>query len=364
MGDLWAGAEVQMVSLILQLAASPEFQFSVVLFNEGTAARRLRDAGVPVTTISEETVGPMTLVRRLSAHLGEGRYDVLHTHKYKDTVLATLASIGKVGFRVRTVHGAPEPFEGTQALKMRLYSLLDRCANRWLADRVVAVSERLRAELTDAYPAEKLRCIHNGIDVETHRTPSQPPIDREQLGVGGDEFAVGVVGRLTAVKGIDVFLESARLIAQANPAARFVVIGDGPLRRTLERQAGGQGLSGRVIFLGHRDDAARIVGALDLLMIPSRSEGIPMVLLEALASGTPVVASRVGGIPEVVEDRRHGLLCAPGDADALAQACMKLMGDRDAARTLASAGLRRVEEKFSASLMASRYAEIYQQRSA
>ncbi len=353
-----------MVSLISHLSARPEFQISVVLFNEGTAAQRLRDTGVPVTTILEESTGPMTLVRRLSAHLGEGRYDVLHTHKYKDTVLAALASIGKVGLRVRTVHGAPEPFEGTQALKMRLYSALDRFANRRLVDRVIAVSERLRIELTDAYPEEKLRCIHNGIDVETHRSRSQKPIDREQLGVGRDEFAVGVVGRLTAVKGIDVFLESARQIAQANPAARFVVVGDGPLRRTLERQAGEQGLSGRVIFLGHRDDAARLVGALDLLMIPSRSEGIPMVLLEALASETPVVASRVGGIPEVVEDRRHGLLCAPGDAGALARACTRIMSDRDEAKAMASAGLRRVEEEFSASLMASRYAETYQQRSA
>ncbi len=362
MGDLWAGAEVQMVSLISQLATRPEFQFSVVLFNEGTAARRLREVGVPVTTIPEESSGPMALVRRLSAHFGEVRYDVLHTHKYKDTVLAALASIGKVGLRVRTVHGSPEPFEGTQALKMRLYGVLDRGATRF-ADRVVAVSQRLRAELAETYPAERLRCIHNGIDVDSQRTPLQPPIDREQLGISNDEVAIGVVGRLTAVKGVDVFLDAARNIADVNRAVRFVVIGDGPLRPTLERQAAENGLSERVVFLGHRDDAARIVGALDLLVIPSRSEGIPMVLLEALASETPVVASRVGGIPEVMEHQRHGLLCEPGDTVSLAGECLKLIADRDTARALASAGLRRVEEEFSASLMASRYAAIYQQRS-
>ncbi len=352
-----------MVTLISQLAARPEFRLSAVLFNEGTAARRLRDVGVPVTTIPEESSGPMALVRGLSAHLGKGRYDVLHTHKYKDTVLAALASIGKVGFRVRTVHGSPEPFEGSQALKMRLYGLLDRGANRWLVDRVIAVSERLRDELAETYPAGNLRCIHNGIDVDSQRSPTRPPIDREQLGLNGDEVAVGVVGRLTAVKGLDLFLDAAQEIAAVNRAVRFVVIGDGPLRHALERQAAELGISNRVIFLGHRVDAARIVGALDLLVIPSRSEGIPMVLLEALASETPVVASRVGGIPEVVEHQRHGLLCEPGDPDALAQACLQLVGDRVAARALASAGLRRVEEEFSASLMASRYAAIYQQRS-
>jgi glycosyltransferase involved in cell wall biosynthesis len=145
---------------------------------------------------------------------------------------------------------------------------------------------------------------------------------------------VGVVGRLVPEKGVDVFLQAAALVLAVVPQARFLVVGDGPVRADLERQAAGLGIADRVTFTGFRADAPQVIAGLDLLAVPSRSDGSPLVVCEAMAAGVPVVASRVGGLPDLVADGRTGLLVGPGRSEELARALVSLLLDPTAADEL------------------------------
>jgi glycosyltransferase involved in cell wall biosynthesis len=158
------------------------------------------------------------------------------------------------------------------------------------------------------------------------------------------------VGRLQPEKGVDVFLRAAALVSARVPSARFVVVGDGPLRGELEALAGRLGLEGRVEFLGYRPDARELLGGLDVLAVSSRSDGAPLVVLEALTAGVPVVGSAVGGIPDQIRHGREGLLVPPGDPHALADALAALVAEPARARAMGAAGRRRARD-FSHSRM-------------
>jgi glycosyltransferase involved in cell wall biosynthesis len=167
------------------------------------------------------------------------------------------------------------------------------------------------------------------------------------------------MGRLVPVKGLEFYLQAARLILDRRDDVTFVIVGDGPLGPELRTLAREYGIDGRIRFLGQRRDAHQMLELMDLFVLPSLSEGVPMVLLEALALGRPVVATRVGGVPEVIEHGKSGLLVSPGQPEPLADACMVLLDDRALARELALAGHQRVREHFSANAMAQQVATLY-----
>ena len=149
------------------------------------------------------------------------------------------------------------------------------------------------------------------------------------------------------------------MIRRQKPHVKFIIVGDGPLKDALQKQAREYGSGEAVLFLGHRNDSHDILGLLDLFVLSSISEGIPMVLLEALALARPVVATRVGGVPEVIEHGVSGLLVGAGREDELAQSCIALIDNYDFARRLGLAGRKRIEEQFSANVMAEKVAEVY-----
>ena len=188
--------------------------------------------------------------------------------------------------------------------------------------------------------------------------PARPPSAQP----GGKRSAVvGFAGRLSPEKGVDVFLRAASIIAGVVPEARFVVIGDGPLRGELEALAGDLGLlENRVRFLGFRDDAADLIAGFDILAVPSRSEGTPLVVGEAMAAGVPVVVSRVGGLPDRVIHRRTGLMVEPEDPEGLATALVSLLLAPDEARQLGEAG-RAYAARFPYATLVDRIEAVYRE---
>jgi len=358
--DLWAGAEVQLAVLLRSLAALTDLELSAILFNDGRLAQELRDAGVRTHVISETERNSLSILRELDDYFRRNTIDVLHSHKYKDNILGALASIRRrVPHRVRTVHGAPEPFSGLQAVKMNAYAFLDGLVNRRAVDRLLAVSVALRDYLSEEFGADKITTIHNGVDVARIRVTTDLANTRKELGVDRHEFIIGTMGRLHPVKGVEVFLRAARVIKDRGRKARFVVAGDGPLREQLQTLAQQYGLAHEAMFLGHRNDSNNILGLMDLFVLPSLSEGIPLVLLEALALARPVVATAVGGIPEVIEHEISGLLVDAGNHDDLAKQCLRVMNDPVLAQGFGHAGRKRVEEAFSADIMAANVANVY-----
>lgn len=361
MGDLWAGAEVQLAALVAELVARPELELSVVLFNEGRLASEIRRLGVQVTVFPESELSGMAILTRLVAHCRAHRFDLVHTHKYKDNLFGVIASkMCGIPHVVRTIHGLSEPFQGWQALRMGLYSALDNMAIRLGVEKVIAVSEQIQETLARQFGRERVVPIHNGVRLEGVVAIRSPSEVREQLGMPSEWPLIGTVGRLTPVKGFQHFLAAAKLLLQERGALGFVVVGDGPLMESLRSEAESLGIARHVYFVGHRDDTYDFMRAMDVFVLPSLHEGIPMVLLEAMALARPVVASRVGGIPEVVQEPSQGVLVPAEDPAAIAAACRKLLDHRLVADQHGQMARQRVEREFSSTLMAQRVWALYQ----
>lgn len=291
------------------------------------------------------------------------RPHIVHTHTAKSGFLGRIAArLAGVPIVVHTFHGhILNGYFGParSVLLRRMEWMLAR-----LSDRLVAVSERVRQELV-AYgiaPLSKIVVIPVGLDlgpfIEMQRRRGE---FRRELGLAGGDQLIGIIGRLFPIKNHKLFLEAAARIAAAKSSSRFVIVGDGPLRPQLERQAGELGLGDRVIFTGWRLDLPPVYSDLDVLVVSSINEGTPVVAIEAMAAGCPVVATRVGGIPDVLQDGETGLTIPSGDARALAGAVVRLLEDPQLALTISRNAKITAVERFAASRLISDIERLYEQ---
>jgi glycosyltransferase involved in cell wall biosynthesis len=232
-----------------------------------------------------------------------------------------------------------------------------------LTDAFVAVAESHACHLAarEGCPAEKIRVIPNGIDVE--RFHPRWPDRRLQVELNLDPAApvAGIVAALRPVKNHEMFLYAAALVHVAQPAARFLVVGDGPERPRLEALARDLGIAGAVCFAGTRSDVHELLALMDVLLLTSRMEANPVCLLEAMASEKPVVATRVGSVPESVLDGRTGYLVAPGDSQRMAARVLELLADGDRAARMGRAGREAVIAHLSVDRMVQGYQELIEE---
>jgi L-malate glycosyltransferase len=358
-GDLWAGAEVQAFTLISHLARIPNTQVATVLMNEGTLAHRLRLAGVPVYLLDESKAAPPWILARLCAILRTWRPDVIHTHREKENILGSVANrLCRNVPSVRTVHGGREDagVAGWKGARRRAVRALDRWCGRVLQQRVIAVSRELAVRVTGEFPAEKFVVIENGVDTAAVRAERGIA---EYRAAAPDVAHVGIVGRLVEVKRVDLFLETAAALLRDLPQRgwAFHVFGDGPERSRLEAVSEQLEISHRVTFHGHREDIALCIAGLDVLVICSDHEGLPMTALEAAALAVPTVAHAVGGLVEVVP---HEFLVARHEAGGYRDGVLRaLHGDgRVIAETHASAILQRFSARRNAERIHALYEEV------
>jgi glycosyltransferase involved in cell wall biosynthesis len=225
-------------------------------------------------------------------------------------------------------------------------------------DRYIAVSHHLARQLHERlrFPAHKVRVIHNGIPFERFRRVVDPDL-RAALAGSSERALIMTVARLAEQKGQCFLLAALRAL----PNAIVALVGDGPDRAQLERQAQDLGLRDRVVFLGQRADIPELLACCDVAVLPSLFEGLPLAALEAMAAGKPVVATRVGGTSEVIQDGVTGLLAAPADPDALAQAIGAVLSSPAHARSLGAAAQARVARSFSVEVMTEQVTNLYDQ---
>lgn len=361
-GDLWAGAEVQLKVLLSKLVQKPEFNLSVILFNGGRLGKEIESLGIPVTVFPETEWGSGKIFLELVREFKKSKVLIIHTHKYKDTILAApAAKLCGVSHVVRTVHGLREPFEGLQAFKMSLYETIERTVHRYCVDSIIGVSSQIERKYKAEGGVARVTCIRNGTDLEGKLVQTDRWRIRKDLGIDTGTCLIGTIGRLTPVKGIPYLLQAARILLGHGANVKVLVVGDGSIRPDLISQTHDLGISENVVFVGHREDADELVQAMDIFVLPSLSEGIPMALLEAMAASRAVVASRVGGIPEIIEDGSEGFLVEPMDVDSLAARCRQLIESPDIARKMGERARKRVERDFSAMSMADRVASVYKE---
>jgi glycosyltransferase involved in cell wall biosynthesis len=279
--------------------------------------------------------------------------DLVHAHGYKADIYAYFAFLRTGAPLVSTCH----TWYDNDRL-VTLYGMADRLVLRKYA-AVVAVSVAVKQRLLKAGVREdKIHLVRNGIDLSPF--DDAPPSLRNGLPAGAPPI-VGLIGRLAVEKGVDIFLRAAARVLAELPSTRFVVIGEGPDRDKLESLIDELKIRESVSMLGRRDDMPSVYASLDIMVSSSRTEGLPMAILEGMASSLPIVATAVGEVPTVVLDGSTGVLVPPENVVELASAIEKLLKNRAEQTRLGTAARKRIEDEFSADRMTADYLRVYQQ---
>jgi len=366
------GAQEHVASLLSHLDRNA-YDVRVITLSDGSAVRRWRTLGVPVEVVQELSDG--AAVERVAALLEEWRTQVLHGHMYRAEVVGTRAAL------LLQERGFPRPYVMNTVHSSRVRSQEDRDLLRALTpsmDRLVAVSRSIMAKLeSDGRVAAPVELVYNGVDLNRYDHQEACCTLPEEYGFEPGSPMVGVVARLEPEKGHATLLDAWPLVLERVPEARLLIVGEGSRREALEEQAReldllGEECSGdacvgtrharpeaRVVFTGRRDDVPAVTAALDVAVLPSYREAQGLVILEAMALSRPVVASRVGGIPEMIEDGVTGLLVPPRDPEALATAITRLLLDHPFADTIARAGHDVAHERFCIEAMVSAIQNLY-----
>lgn len=353
------GPERQMLGLAHHL---PETYQSLFLsFAEGGRCRQFlstaRHHGFEAAKLTSDTPRLWPAVREIVGHLERFGADVLCCHGYKANLL------GRMGARRRKIPVVAVARGWTgESFKVRLYERIDRFHLRWM-DQVVCVSEAQATRVRRAgVRAERIRVIYNAIDPMRFHEPDtryrakllryfrQP---RTQI--------IGAAGRLSPEKGFEVLVRAAERVVREQPTVGFVLFGEGPERASLQKQINAAGLGQNFALAGFRADLDRFLPHFDLLALPSYTEGMPNVVLEAFASGVPAVATAVGGTPEVIEDGISGYLVPAGDADTMAECICQALENADELPHMGRRGRLCVQEKFGFATQAEMYREMFDQ---
>ncbi|MCA1798670.1 MAG: glycosyltransferase [Xanthomonadaceae bacterium] len=363
------GTEKQVVGLAGALDRE-RFDVEIACFGRwGELVDAVERLGVTVDEYPVRALARFGTVRqqfRFAATLAARRTQVMHSYNFYANVFALPAA------RLAGVPCVVASIRDTGAYLDSAKRRLQRLACRF-AHRVVVNADAIRNWLIeDGYDGARIITIPNGLDVRGYTGPRGGHAFRDELGIPRDARLVLLLARVNRQKGIDYFVEAAAEVLLACPGTHFVIVGgnfdrehghshpEGEYRREVEAAASRLGLSAHLHFTGFRDDVPAILAEADLSVLPSLSEGLSNTLLESMAAGTPVVATRVGGTPEAIDDRVHGLLVPPRDAAALAHAMSMVLTDEVLARRLGAHARTRVADRYSFDQMARETGSLYE----
>ena len=344
---VWRGGEQQVLYLIQAL--HDRGYDNVTICPPGSALhQRAREARLPIQALHMRHELDVVAAWRLGRYLRRHRVDILHMHDPHAHTLGLLACV--LAPRVRRVVSRRVDFPPIRnGLSRRKYMASGL--------HYLTVSDAVRHVMIDSgIPAQCVQTIHSGIDPQRHvDMPQAAPVFPAGTRV------IGTVGHLAGHKGHRYLLDAAKRLLAFEPNVGVVIGGEGDLQQTLEAQADALGMRDRVCFTGFRRDILSVARQFEIFVFPSYLEGLGTSVLDAMALGKPVVATRAGGIPEMVVDGVTGLLVPPRDADALAQAILSLLRRPDLAKQFGEAGQKRVDELFTAGRMASQTMRVYHQ---
>ncbi len=298
--------------------------------------------GAPLIEVDDRGALDLGVIGRLIKICSRENVTIWHGHDYKTNLLGLILRPFWPMRLVTTVHGW-----GHETKKLLRYYAIDRlCLPRY--ERVLCVSDDLLVRCRAlGIPEERCLPLINGVDTNQFRRSRDRAEAKGRLGLPEDRLLIGAVGRLSDEKGFDLLIRALRRLVDAGLNAAVAIVGEGPERRALEALIAELGLTGRAHLLGYRDDVVPVYEALDIYALTSHREGLPNVVLEALSLDLAVVATRVAGVPTLIEDGRSGLLIEPGSIDELTRSLAELATDGDLRARLGSAGRVHVETKFS-----------------
>ena len=356
------GAEAMMVTLATALRET-EVDARIALLRTPSpgcldVARRAEEQGLPVHLIPCGGKWDSAAIEEIRRIVRDCAIEIVHGHGYKSDLYGYLATRKAAAKCVATCHdsGLANRLRLSNAGTMEIYGWLHKRVLRRL-DAVATVSQPIADALVrSGVQSHRVSVIENGISLTRFRSAKPAP---DLLAFKGTAPLIGLVARLAEGKGHAVLLEAARCLIAQEPALKFIFVGDGPLEAEMRRLTCDLGLTSCVQFAGKRADMPAVYAALDVMVLPSRNEGMPITVLEAMASKTPVIATTVGAIPQLISNRRTGLLISPDDVGSLRHAISELVSAPRLSATIAQAALDFVQARFSAATMANKYLELY-----
>jgi len=302
--------------------------------------------------------------RKIARFCRDRDIGIVHAHGAVGAQAARLASLVYGGPRpITTYHVAITNITDIPPWKKKLFALFDRMMS--VVDRkTLSVSGAVKNTLIREafFQPDRVHVLYTGIDINAVADCRKNKF-REEIDVAPDSLLVGAVGRLSEEKGMDILVDAMPYILREFPSLNLLIAGDGPLKDLLQRRTRDKGIGAHIRFLGYRNDVERLLSDIDLLVMPSKTEGFPLVLLEAMASGTPVVASNVGGIPEIVHDGHDGILVPPGDPLYLADAVIEILKNSTLREDLGRKARKKASQHFLLEKMLLELNDIYRAHS-
>ncbi len=350
------GTERQVANLAKGLDRSRFDLHLACLWESGELLEELKALGVPRPEFRIGSLYGRKTFRqavRFARYIRSNSIGIVHSYGFYPNVFAIPAA--RMAGECLAVASIRDNGDGLTPLQRRVQKMVCR-----LADCVLVNAEAIRRTLIgEGYAPENIFVIRNGILLSRFAAARNGGSRRGQLGLPPSARLVAVFSRLNPMKGVEYFLDAAAMVARRFTDAHFLVIGDGAIRKELEEHAKRAGLNGRIVFTGFRSDVPELLPEFDVSVLPSLSEGLSNTLLESMAAGVPVVATRAGGNPEVIEDGVTGLLVPPRDAVTMADSICRLLENRELASSFGQAGRRRVAELFSMERMIRENEQLY-----
>lgn len=350
-GDLWAGAAVQVYHMLSALSMNQRFYVACVVFNDGILRRNLEKMNIKTILFDEKKLSSIATLLRLKELIRTEKPDIIHVHAVKEHFLGKVSSIlsrQKIPV-IRTVHGdrdVPEGLTLGKYARSRFVVGLDNFLIRNLAATVIAVSK----DMEKGFLAQKVRGkvfqMYNSINTGEFRFENSTHAVREKYKVK-DHFWIGTAARLVEVKNQRMLIEAGRYLLEKGIPFKISIFGNGPLQHDLERLIEKYELSDRVFLHGFEPEIHPVLNALDVFVLCSLNEGLPMALLEAMYMKTTVVCTAVGGMKEIIEDGINGMLVHSNDSRALANCLANLYENKDMVGKLAGNARATIEDRFS-----------------
>lgn len=329
-GDLWAGAEVQLYETLLNMTEEIGAKVSVVLFSNGELARKLTDNNINVSVIDELENSSIAIASQLADYLNTKRPGIVHVHDYKSQVIASLAIFKSLTnpVVVRTLHGLLVVPKTLKMLKSYALSVVENLLLQYRTDCIIAVSKDIEKTIKKNYRSVRVEQINNAITIPVEKNEGYKIKLREEYNVKKDTIWIAAASRLADIKNLKMLIDAVAKIDQVDiQDIKVSIFGDGPLKHDLEQDVEKSHLSDVIKMHGHNNAVTDVMPAFDIFVNTSIHEGMPMSILEVMASGVPPVCTRVGGMKEIIEHSKNGVLVELNDTDTLADVLVSLKND-------------------------------------
>ena len=361
-GALMGGGERHVLTLLEGLKKN-DVRLYLAVFSEGRLAEAARRLGVEVHVIPKRFRGDLRPLKSLVNLIKTKKIDIVHTHLISGNFYGRLAGkIAGVKGIVSTQHHSHKDAVGHFAVPFMktLFFGGDNLMGK-ISDRIITPSEDLkRLMINYGIKASKIITIPNAIDMDNTQLSSiQIDSCRREFAISSDMKVIGMVGRLVSVKNFELYINAAKQVIDKGIKAKFLIIGEGPLYADLKRLSLDLGLEKHLIFTGFREDVFRLIAMLDVFVLCSKSETNPIALMEAMASGKPVIATHVGGVAELVDHGVDGLLCSSDDINCLTKSIVHLLSNAKTAESLGNRGREKMLKHYSLKRLSTLLFDVY-----